>query len=45
MLTVNARIKNATGKWSRNIKFLVDKMTQIKTISKPTLVRQQGLKT
>lgn len=47
MLTVNARIKDAKakcGKWSRQIKVLVEKMTQIKTISKQTLVRQHDLK-
>ena len=47
MLTVSASIKDARGKcgkWGRKIKVLVDKMTQIKTIWKQTLVRKQGLK-
>lgn len=29
---------------AEKINFLIDKMTQVKTISKPTLVRQQVLK-
>jgi len=40
------RIRDAGGKcrkWSRKIKALVDKMSQIKKISKQTLVRQQHL--
>lgn len=46
MLAVNVSIRDAGGKcrkWSRKIKALVDKMSQIHTVSKQTLVRQQRL--